>query len=215
MLKIFLFVLGVVEVSRAFNSNNEVSWKPSVEKCKSRPKEFSISGKNYFFSGNLNELRGKEVSWQQAREYCRNYCMDTISIETQKEFEMVKKTLEDYSVHYIWTSGKICDYKDCFKVGEFQPLINGWFWTHSNVKIPRTDRNPPNWSFNPWSTTGFMKIPQPDNAEFYVNRKNESCLGVLHNVYDDGIKFHDVACYHKKPFFCEDSPELLKLVNII
>ena len=59
-----------------------------------------------------------------------------------------------------------------------------------------------------------FKVNQPDNAEFYVNGKNESCLAVLHNVYDDGIKFHDVACYHRKSFVCEDSEELLQLMNL-
>lgn len=61
--------------------------------------------------------------------------------------------------------------------------------------------------------TGFKSTPQPDNAEFDVNQKNESCLAVLHNVYHDGIKFHDVACYHKKYFICEDSIEFLGLIQ--
>lgn len=214
MLKLFLCFLAFVQISLTYKNNNELLSKPSVEKCKNRPREFSLNGQNYFFSGHHQDMEGKEVSWLQARNLCREYCMDTISIDSQQEFDMVKKALEDFSVHYIWTSGKICDYQECFRAGEFNPLVNGWSWTHSNQKLSRTDRNPVGWNFNPWSTTGYRKIPQPDNAEFYVNGKNESCLGVLHNVYDDGIKFHDVACYHKKPFFCEDSAELLKAVNL-
>lgn len=215
MLKLVLFFVGILQFSRAYiQFNDALLSKPDVEKCRNRPREFNLNGQNYFFSGHHPEMEGKEVSWLQARNICRKYCMDTISIETQKEFEMVKKTLEDFGIHYIWTSGKICDYQDCFKAGELNPLINGWFWMHSNAKIPRTDKSPPGWNSNPWSATGYRKIAQPDNAEFYVNRKNETCLGVLHNVYDDGIKFHDVACYHKKPFFCEDSEELLRLVNL-
>ena len=40
--------------------------------------------------------------------------------------------------------------------------------------------------------------PQPDNRE-----GNESCLAVLNNFYNDGVRFHDVACHHRKPVVCE------------
>jgi hypothetical protein len=42
---------------------------------------------------------------------------------------------------------------------------------------------------------------QPDNRD-----GNEICLAVLNNFYADGIKWHDVACHHKKPTFCELPP---------
>lgn len=41
---------------------------------------------------------------------------------------------------------------------------------------------------------------------------DESCLSILNNFYGDGMKWHDVACYHRKPFVCEDSDELLNFV---
>ena len=41
--------------------------------------------------------------------------------------------------------------------------------------------------YNPWSSTGHKKQPQPDNAEFDINQTSESCLSVLNNVYNDGI----------------------------
>ena len=40
--------------------------------------------------------------------------------------------------------------------------------------------------------------PQPDNRE-----GNESCLAVLNNFYNDGVRFHDVLCHHRKPIICE------------
>ena len=40
--------------------------------------------------------------------------------------------------------------------------------------------------------------PQPDNRE-----GRETCLGVLKNVYQDGVVFHDISCHHKKPVICE------------
>merc|ERR1711963_691643 len=43
----------------------------------------------------------------------------------------------------------------------------------------------------------------------------EACMGVLNDIYDDGIKWHDIACYHTKPFICEDSDQLLEYVQAL
>lgn len=204
--KILILVI-LVHATSAYNRQNSLV-APVAEKCENRPREFSINGRNYFFSGHQKATRGKEVGWLEARNICRKYCMDTISIESQEEFEMVKSMVEYYLIGYLWTSGRVCD-GGCDKVD-----LSSWYWTHNNARLFPVNRNPAGWEYNPWSTTGYLQQPQPDNAEFYVNGKNESCLAVLHNVYDDGIKFHDVACYHKKPFICEDSEELLKLVDV-
>merc|ERR1712013_700708 len=52
-----------------------------------------------------------------------------------------------------------------------------------------------------WSNSGGAGGPQPDNRE-----GNEFCLAVLNNFYDnEGIAFHDIACYHRKPVICEAS----------
>ena len=40
--------------------------------------------------------------------------------------------------------------------------------------------------------------PQPDNRD-----GNEFCIGVLNNFYADGVKWHDVACHHRKPTICQ------------
>lgn len=47
---------------------------------------------------------------------------------------------------------------------------------------------------------------------FVFQGNDESCLSILNNFYNDGIKWHDVACHHVKPFVCEDSDELLNFV---
>ena len=76
--------------------------------------------------------------------------------------------------------------------------------------------------------SGHLKIPQPDNAEEDINGSKESCLGLLNNIYEDGIRWtdlslsflrtyhlfrwHDIACYHPKPYMCEDSDALLEYV---
>ena len=38
---------------------------------------------------------------------------------------------------------------------------------------------------------------------------------MLNNFYGDGVVWHDIACYHKKPFVCEDNPELLKSMRTL
>lgn len=114
---------------------------------------------------------------------------------------------------FIWTSGRLCDFKGCENRPDLEPKnLFGWFWSATNKKIAKTDTVPPNFNYNPWSKTGHKRVKQPDNAEFDINGTSESCLSVLNNVYDDGINWHDVACYHEKPFVCEDSEELLTYV---
>jgi hypothetical protein len=116
-------------------------------------------------------------------------------------------------VPYIWTSGRLCDFKGCEGRRDLIPLnIFGWFWSSTRGKMAPTNQRPPGFSYNPWSQTGHKKQPQPDNAEFDINQTVESCMSVLNNVYNDGLAWHDVACYHEKPFICEDSDELLQYV---
>ena len=42
--------------------------------------------------------------------------------------------------------------------------------------------------------------------------KDEACIGILNNFYEDGVKWHDVECRHKKPIICQDSDELLDFI---
>jgi hypothetical protein len=39
-------------------------------------------------------------------------------------------------------------------------------------------------------------------------------MAILNNFYDDGIKWHDIACHHRKPFICEDSDVLLHAAHL-
>ncbi len=78
-----------------------------------------------------------------------------------------------------------------------------------------TNKKPPGWKYQPWSHTGHKTkiqgkpVAQPDNAEFDINESVEACMGILNDIYEDGIKWHAIACYHRKPFICEDSEQLL------
>ncbi len=88
------------------------------------------------------------------------------------------------------------------------PNENGWFWSGSGSKIgPTSARNT-----GDWSHTGGYGQAQPDNREA-AQGNDESCLSILNNFYNDGLKWHDVACHHLKPFVCEDSDELLNFVR--
>ena len=61
-----------------------------------------------------------------------------------------------------------------------------------------------------WSKTGGAGEAQPDNREFKVEGKHdEACIAMLNNFYADGAVWHDIACYHKKWFVCEDSDSLM------
>ena len=83
--------------------------------------------------------------------------------------------LED--LPYIWTSGRLCNFKG-FDREDLQPArVNGWFWSGSGVKMAPTNSTPPGWSYQPWSYTGHKSqfadkdVPQPDNAGKIRNSK--------------------------------------------
>ena len=45
---------------------------------------------------------------------------------------------------YLWSSGRLCDFKGCDSREDLKPLnVNGWFWSGSNVKMAPTNATPP------------------------------------------------------------------------
>ena len=46
-------------------------------------------------------------------------------------------------------------------------------------------------------------------------KHDEACIAMLNNFYADGAVWHDIACYHTKPFICEDSDQLLEYVQAL
>lgn len=136
--------------------------------------------------------------------------MDLVSLETVAENDFIKNRMESAKVAFIWTSGRKCNFDGCDRP-EYQPVIeNGWFWAGSGVRIGST-RNPQN---GEWSHTGLIDRPQPDNREGTgPNAVDEGCLTILNNLYDDGIKWHDLNCDYRKSYVCEDSDELLDYVR--
>ncbi|XP_076028816.1 uncharacterized protein LOC143017807 [Oratosquilla oratoria] len=132
-------------------------------------------GSEYHFSWRLRTAILH--TWDSAKQYCERLPggWAPISIETVAENEWVKTVLTDENQKYIWTSGSTNRHPN-FVWGNGQPTGN-----------------------LDWSHTGSQQLPQPDNAENQI----ENCLAILNNFYQDGVRWHDVACYHPKPVICE------------
>ena len=179
-------------------------------------------GKAFHFSW-LEAGRDKKWDWEGARNYCRKFCMDSISIESKRENDWVTGLIRKDDIHYIWTGGRKCNFNGCDRK-DLQPTIeNGWYWAPTGKRIP----SPRRCRYCDWSPSGGLKQSQPDNREQKQGGGDEACIGILNNFYkvchgiffiiycqylftsQDGIKWHDIECSHKKPVICQESPELL------
>lgn len=87
---------------------------------------------------NLSRVVLYKVNW-----FCLFVCLFSPCIYGDR---MLIKIFTD-KVKYIWTSGRLCDFKGCDRP-DLQPLsINGWFWTAVLQKLaPTTDRSQNDWS---------------------------------------------------------------------
>jgi len=198
---------------------------PDPQLCANRPKQWQHANHNYFFSWDQADIglevdpvkggtKGKKVDWLEARNQCRMRCMDAVGMETEAENNMIFEFIRTRNITYIWTSGRLCDFKGCSERKDLQPVnVFGWFWSNTNTKMAPTNSTPPGWVEQPWSQLGHAGGPQPDNAEYDINQTSESCMGVLNGIYGTLVKWHDIACYHKKPFICEDNDLLLQYVQ--
>lgn len=187
---------------------------PDPRSCANRVRHSSYKdargvAHSYFFSWEHAPTRNLEVDWLDARNICRRHCMDAVSLETPQENEFIKQRIaRGGNIRFIWTSGRKCNFAGCDRPDLQPPNENGWFWSGSGSKIgPTSQRNT-----GDWSHTGGYGQAQPDNREA-AQGNDESCLSILNNFYNDGLKWHDVACHHLKPFVCEDSDELLNFVR--
>ncbi|KAJ1528667.1 hypothetical protein ONE63_007061 [Megalurothrips usitatus] len=183
---------------------------PVPSLCAQRKIHEKFNGKGYYFSWKDASTANQQMDWLGIRNWCRQRCMDSISPETSVENEYIKKKLVDDKVKYIWTSGRLCDFKGCEERVDLKPLnVNGWFWTAELKKLaPTTDRTQ-----NDWGYSGGINKPQPDNRELIQGGAPENCLAILNNFYNDGVHWHDVACHHKKPWVCEESEALVNYVR--
>ncbi|XP_063601231.1 uncharacterized protein LOC134777325 isoform X2 [Penaeus indicus] len=187
--------------------------RPDPVACKNRIKHAATfrEGHYYFFSWTHGPTRQHERDWLDARNICRKHCQDLVSLESEAEAQFVYQAMSTANVKYIWTSGRKCNFDGCDRPDLKPTLVNGWFWSGSSARIPAT-----NGTFGwvgDWSNNGGSGQRQPDNREFSETGTDEACIAILNNFYNDGIKWHDVACHHVKPWVCEDSDELLRFAR--
>jgi len=113
--------------------------------------------------------------------------MEPVSLDSPQKQDEFNSLIAQDAQRYFWTGG-IVDHA--------QEIV---FWSNRNgAPVPFAQSAH-------WSHTGGATPPraQPDNRAFGEEGISESCLGILNNFYADGIKWHDVACHHKKPTVCE------------
>ena len=78
-----------------------------VKRCTAGRIHTKRFGKSYHFSW-LATGKDTKWDWEGARNYCRKFCMDSISIETKAENDWVKRIIRKDDIHYIWTGGRKC-----------------------------------------------------------------------------------------------------------
>lgn len=64
----------------------------SLKNCLGRIHE-RFGGKGYFFSWKEPSTVGKEKDWLDGRNYCRQRCMDLVSLESKAENEYIKSRI--------------------------------------------------------------------------------------------------------------------------
>jgi len=142
--------------------------------------------------------RGYVVTWDfqnpcskfkqdEAKAYCQSMNMEPVSLDSPAKQDEFNRLIAAGAQRYFWTGG-IVDHK--------QRTV---FWSNGRATpVPFA-------SSAHWSHTGGATPPraQPDNRAFAEEGVAEVCLGILNNFYADGIKWHDVACHHRKPTICE------------
>jgi hypothetical protein len=57
------------------------------------PITFTFDGHGYFYSGDVEAHAEDKVDWLEARNTCREYCMDLVSLETPSEDELINKLI--------------------------------------------------------------------------------------------------------------------------
>merc|ERR1712029_1266848 len=99
---------------------------PVPEKCANRPKHFEHGGHNYWFSGDEENFTDHKVDWLDGRNICREYSMDLVSLETPTEHELIEKFIKDNDLPYVWSSGRLCNFKGCDReTSSLQQLMDG------------------------------------------------------------------------------------------
>merc|ERR1711970_750816 len=116
-------------------------------------------------------------SWDSARNYCSSRGMRMVSLDTTAKRDHFMQQVAADGSPYFWAGGRLSGDKRSVR------------WENGRSEGISKGRHP-------WSFTG-SRGAQPDG------QGSEHCLAILNNFYNDGVKFHDVGCSHRKPTVCE------------
>jgi len=145
-----------------------------------RPQQSGAAG-NHVFQGRNYILSWRErrnsFSWDAARNYCSSRGMRIVSLDTTAKRDHFMQQVAADGSPYFWAGGRLSPDKRSVR------------WENGRSEGISKGRHP-------WSFTG-SRGAQPDG------QGSEHCLAILNNFYNDGVKFHDVGCSHRKPTVCE------------
>jgi hypothetical protein len=79
----------------------------------SGPITFTYNDHGYFYSGDVEAHAEDKVDWLEARNICREYCMDLVSIETPSENDLLEELIK---------GGKTQNLKHCFLISKIEVL---------------------------------------------------------------------------------------------
>lgn len=166
----------------AFGQQTVVSSNPGPAPVQ-QPAPAPSSGRgNHRWSGGDYLLSWREgqsaLTWGQARQYCAGRGMRIISMDSSAKSRHFLSQMQDDNAPYFWAGGRLSSDKRTLN------------WENGRSEGIRQGQHP-------WSFTG-SRGAQPDGG-----RGSENCLAVLNNFYNDGAKYHDVGCSHRKPTVCE------------
>merc|ERR1712117_166525 len=146
-----------------------------------RPQQSGSASGNHVFQGRNYILSWREgrnsFSWDAARSYCSSRGMRIVSLDTTAKRDHFMQQVAADGSPYFWAGGRLSSDKRSVR------------WENGRSEGISKGRHP-------WSFTG-SRGAQPDG------QGSEHCLAILNNFYNDGVKFHDVGCSHRKPTVCE------------
>merc|ERR1711936_912727 len=153
--------------------NNKKQQQTTTTQQPSTKGSHTWRGETFLLSWREDET---SFTWDEAKKYCSMKGMMMVSLDNPAKREHLLQVVADDGAPYFWAGGKVSLDKTLLR------------WVNGMVEeIVRGD--------HPWSHAG-TRGAQPDG------QRAEHCLAVLNNFYNDGVKYHDVGCKHRKPTIC-------------
>lgn len=139
-------------------------------------------GTQYIITWLVDDNRCSNFTAFEAEDYCKLQGGHAVSLDTTpKALHFIDVAIQ-HARRYFWTGARVDHAAGVvtWPSGNREGYVRGQrFWSHTGGHKPEPE-------------------PQPDNRD-----GNEICIGVLNNFYADGVKWHDVACHHRKPTICQ------------